>query len=258
MYFQDTREPFSITLAGETMTILTLASDAAAAYKNTTSLNYDKFVQNLFNAFGVSPTTIERMYQSPEMFLEDHKSKSLLQSENPLHKCLIHLNSDIYKQQLHPGSRLDALQGKFLSYINKSLCWEKSSFWNVPSSTITKAPSSEVTVSLFQWCRGVLIDSATRTFFGDILLDISPDFTEHFFDYDENSWKLLYQYPRIFARDVHTAKSKMLDILVTYLNLSKEQKSDASWLIQTLENEQRDIGIDIRDIAAMIMMGYWV
>lgn len=113
-------------------------------------------------------------------------------------------------------------------------------------------------MSLFQWCQKVLVDSATKTFFGDILLDISPDFTEHFYDYDENSWKLLYQYPRIFARDLHTAKSKMLNTLVTYLKLPKEQRSDASWLIQTLENEQRDIGIEIRDIAAMIMMGYWV
>jgi endo-1,4-beta-mannosidase len=54
-----------------------------AAYKDTTSLNYEKFVQNLLNTFGVSPTTIEKMYQSPEMFLGDHNSKSLLQSEIP-------------------------------------------------------------------------------------------------------------------------------------------------------------------------------
>lgn len=192
------------------------------------------------------------------MLAKGDRSKSLLQNENPLQKCLIHLNSDIYKQQLYPGEKLNVLQRRFLEYIDTSLRWNTLSSFCVSAPASNEVPCKEPTFSLYKWCREVLIDAATRTFFGDILLEIDPAFTQHFNDFERNSWKLPYQYPQIFAKDVHAAKSKMLDTLMTYLSLPKEQRSDASWLIQTLENEQREICIPDRDIAALIVMGYWV
>ncbi len=48
----------------------------------------------------------------------------LFERENPSQKPLCHLQSDLYKLQLHPGEKLDMMGAKFLQYINDHLRWE--------------------------------------------------------------------------------------------------------------------------------------
>ncbi|MCJ1268396.1 hypothetical protein MMC22_008284 [Lobaria immixta] len=76
--------------------------------------------------------------------------------------------------------------------------------------------------------------------------------SEEFYDYDDQSWKLLYKHPRAFAKDVLSAKAKIVRIVVAYFQLPKEDRSDASWIIQFLEAEQSKIGLDSYDIAGMM------
>lgn len=257
-YFKNAREPFLITLAGEKLAILTSPRDVAAAYKNTESLSYDIFVKNLFLTFGISSKAVHKMYQPPSELVQnsdEKKQMTMFQSENPLRKGLCHLQSDFYKQQLHPGEKLDFLGVKFMHYINCHLQWEslRGSYVLSPSATSTMK-----TVSLYRWSREVLVNSASKTFFGKKILEIDPMFSDNFYDYDDQSWKLLYKYPRIFAKDVLSAKEKIVRTLMAYLQLPKEDRLDASWIIQTLEVEQSQIGIGNRDIAGMMMLAYWV
>lgn len=260
-YFHNSREPFAITLAGERMIILTAPQDTAAAYKETVSLSFDPFVKDLFQTYGISSATIDKMYQIPQALNDatGGNAESRLQNENPLHKVLCHLQSDFYKLQLHPGEKLDDLGARFLRYIDENLQWDRlSPESNLPPTRLGLMHSGEKIVSLYRWSREVLVVSATKTFFGEKLLEIDPTFTQTFYDYDDESWKLLYKYPKIFARGVNVAKNKIVNVIEVYLNLPKEERRDASWIIQTLEAEQRGIGIDTRNIAAMMMLAYWV
>lgn len=247
-----------ITLAGEKLAILTSPQDVAAAYKNTGSLSFDDFVKDLFLTFSISSETTHKMYQAPSEFLlsgDGKKQKTMFQSENQLQKNLSHLQSDFYKQQLHLGEKLDFLGVKFMRFINSHLQWESLRGRYVLSSSET---SRMKTVSLYKWSREVLVNSATKTFFGKKILEIDPMLSEEFHDYDDQSWKLLYKYPRAFAKDLLSAKAKIVRTLVAYLQLSKEDRSDASWIIQSLEAEQSQIGIDNYDIAGMMLLAYWV
>lgn len=238
--------------------ILTSPQDVAAVYKNTECLSYDVFVKDLFLTFGIPSEVVHKMYQTPGEFLRsggEKKQTTMFQSENPLHLGLCHLQSDFYKQQLHPGEKLDFLAVKFMRYIDSHLQWESLRGSYVLSSS---ANSTMKTVSLYKWSQEVLVNSATKSFFGKKILEIDPALSDSFYEYDDQSWKLLYKYPRVFAKDVLSAKAKIVSALVAYLQLPKEDRSDASWIIRTLEAEQSQIGIDIRDIAGMMMLAYWV
>ena len=174
-------------------------------------------------------------------------------SPNPLHKTLAHLGEDFYRQQLYPGKELDILQKTFLQRIHDSFLWD-----NMSDKIILSSTQDTRTVSLLQWCREVLLDSATRSFFGDRLLDIEPDLFESFFDFDDNSWKLTYHLPRFLSKEMFSAKEKATDALRRYLALPREQRPGEAWLIRTLEAEMRQLGIEVPDIASFIMMIYWV
>ena len=239
------------------MVIVTSPLDVAEVYKNTT-LTHDVFVRSFFSQLGLSTEGMRKMFQDPRDFAIKNMKASLLQSENPLHKNFSHFQSDLYQQQLHTGKRLNVLQAKFLQYINGSLQWDKLPSGHTPSSAVEKTVPLEKVISLSQWCREVLVNAATRSLFGDAPLEIDPNFLQYFYDFDGESWKLLYQVPYFLAKDAHAVKDKILDVLVQFVRLRQEQKEDACWLIKTLEKESKYIGLAERDIAAMLLIVYWV
>lgn len=248
-YFKNTREPFVITLGGEKLYILTSPEDVTAAYKSTTQLTFDRVVYDLSITFGVTNAAMDKAYRKPTVD-DDVLSQNLL-IPNPQLKSLTQLNSDFYKQQLHPGNKFDFLQSKFLHYIDKSLQTENLSSPYVLSSTLT-----EKTVSLQSWCQNILLNAGTQAFFGEKILGMDPDLMQNFLDFDADNWKLWYKWPR--AKTMHAAKAKVTKTLRKWLQLPMSERSDAAWLIKTMEATQRAIGIDEQDIATILTMVYFV
>jgi hypothetical protein len=111
-YFQDTREPFAITLGGEKLYILTSHRDATTAYKNTTTLDYGGVIRDLVGSFGISERGAESIYAPTPAFTGE------IERLNPHAKSLFHLKSDFYQIQLQHPEQLTIIQDKFLTYIN--------------------------------------------------------------------------------------------------------------------------------------------
>ena len=57
---------------------------------------------------------------------------------------------------------------------------------------------------------------------------------------------------------MHAAKTKVTKTILAYLRLTKEERMDAAWLIQTMEATQRAIGMTDDDIATVLTMVYSV
>lgn len=233
-------------MAGERLYIITSPQDVSAVYKNIVSLTFDDYIRDMMYQFGGSEDAVQKMWQDPS------KGTRLL-SPNPLHKNLARLGEDFYRQQLHPGTNLENLQSQFMPKIHKSLSYE-----NISENIILSSTTGEKTVSLLGWVREVLLDSATRAFFGDRLLEIEPNMFQSFFDFDDNSWKLTYHLPRVFAKEMYGAKQQATEALVKYFQTPKDKRPGAAWLVQTLETEMRNLGIQETDIACFLMMIYWV
>ena len=197
-------------------------------------------------SFDMTPLAVDKMWQKST-------PKSTLISPNPLNKSLVQQGEDFYRQQLYPGPKLEILQRTLMSNIHQSLRWDSI------SNNITRSSTSNTkTLSLLGWCRDILLDSATRSFFGDALLVVEPDLFQTFYTFDDNSWKLTYKLPRIMSQDMYRAKKKAVAALTAYFELPMEKRSGSAWIIQTLEIEMRQLGIESSDIASLMMMTFWV
>ena len=249
-YLGNTREPFALNVAGETLYVLTSPKDTTEAYKNTTSLSFDGFVRDLMLSCGGSPSGVDKMYQPPA---KDGKGHVMI-APNPMHKCLANLTVDFHKQQLLPGDELDKLGYQFLRIINEHLQWEKMTSQR---GYVVEVNREGVDVSLFKWCGDILVDAGTRAYFGERLLQIDPNLLQSFFEYDEKAWMLLFQYPHFLSKDMYAAKQRIIDALSTYFRLPKEQRKGEAWFIQALETEQRALGMSDQDVAALLMIVYW-
>ncbi|KAL8940113.1 MAG: hypothetical protein Q9216_002994 [Gyalolechia sp. 2 TL-2023] len=129
-YFSDSREPFSITVAGVELYIITSPQDMSLVYKNTTTLSFDDFIRDLHIAFAMSISGQDKMWNA---------SKG---------KCLLHQANDLHREQLHPGPHLNSLTSKVLEQIEFSLC---------SYDVLVKEGHEGRTLSLYSWCADVLV-----------------------------------------------------------------------------------------------------
>lgn len=228
---------------------MTSSKDVSTVFKNTEQLTFDDYIKDLMLQFGTTPEVVDKMWQAPT----NNNLNSTNLQPNPRLKSFVHLSDSLYRQQLHPGEKLNTLQNIFLGNIYKSLTWE-----TMLEKIIISSTANERSVSLLEWTRQVLLDGATRAFFGDKLLEIEPNLFASFFYFDDNSWKLTYKIPRYWSNDVYASKQRAQDALKEYFCLPKEQRSGEAWIIRTFETELRGLGVDEPNIAAVMMMIFWV
>lgn len=159
----------------------------------------------------------------------------------------------IFRQQLLPGKYLEDLQKVFMNNIQDCLFWAK-----IPDQAVLSSCQGIKTVSLVKWSSQALLNSATKTFFGSEMLRLEPDFCRYICEFDEESWKLQYGFPRILSKKMHHAKEKIINGLTTYFKLSKSKRPGAAWVVTEFEAEMRARGIEVNDIAAIFLGVCWV
>lgn len=226
-------------------------ADVSDAYKNTTSLTFDKVAHELSITFGVSKNSLDKVYRQPESDSDDIVSQKL-QIKNPRLKSLAQLNNDFWKQQLLPGDIYHELQGKALRHIESSLRLQRMSGQYVLSSDSTGGK----TVSLLRWTQEVILDATFRVFFGDKIMELEPNLIRHFLDFDEDNWMLWYNWPN--ATKMHAAKSKLAETLQRYLAHPKEERPGAAYIVERMETSQRALGLSEEDIAKVLCMVVFV
>ncbi|KAL9594859.1 MAG: hypothetical protein Q9219_006794 [cf. Caloplaca sp. 3 TL-2023] len=183
-YFDNSREPFSITVAGTKLYIITSSQDMSLVYKNTTSLSFDEFIHDLHVSFEMSPSGQNIMWE-------------------PSYGKLLRISNELHRAQLHPGEHLDDMTEELLLQIEQRLAWSHISMnRNVEEG----APAEKKTLSLYRLCAEVMIPAATNAFFGEALLRHDPQLIEKFLAFDEDSWMITYRYPSFLARKMHRAR----------------------------------------------------
>lgn len=185
-YFGNSREPFTLILAGERVYVMTAAEDVHAVNVNTEQLTFDGYVKDMMNAFGATNSAIVKMFETPSNHIQYLPGLQ----HNPSCKPLAHVAEAMIRAQLHPGKHLDDLQGIFLNNIHKAMTWQ-----SMPQNIVQSSLAGSRKVSLLEWTRNALLAGATTAFFGPSLLELEPFLFDSFFTFDDKSWKLTYKIP---------------------------------------------------------------
>ena len=198
-------------------------------------------------SFGVSKDGIEKMYQkfSPEGHITYHP--------NPHQKNLARFTVDLHKHQLQPGTELDSLSNRFLQSLNSSLRWENMS----QAYILEDEKPNRRTVSLLSWCLETLLKAGTTAFFGDKLLEMDPDLPRSFYEFDKYGWMALYKFPKALSAKMSSPLAKNVKSLTAYFQLPKSERAGANWFNETLEAEQRQLGMADEDIARLMLLVHW-
>ena len=230
--------------------------DVTDMWKQTAALSYDPFVSGVFQAFGMSRKFVKVVFRNDpgSLVRNEARMSSLLLNENPQRKCYVHLQSDWLKTQLLSKDKLGELQGKFYDSLEEALKWENLSLSCIVQS---KTDDNSKLISLVKFSRHTISHCGMQTFLGKGLRKIAPSFPEDYRNYEDDSWKIFFQYPSFMARDVHAAKERAIRGLSDYLLLPESERADLAWIFQTMSKELRSLDLQEHDIAGIVMMILW-
>jgi hypothetical protein len=212
----------------------------------------------MLTAFGISKTNVQRVMQDDPASLMSPslREKTLLATENPRGKCYMHLLSEWTKKQLLPGPNLVQLQADYLSYLQRFFSTKPLVGDFVISYQTKRAGPHSTTVSLGKFTRHVLSYAAFRAFFGTALFDIDPNFAQIYQKWEDDSWKVFYNYPYILAKDLHNARERAIKSLALYYELSSDKRKPC-WLFDVMDIELRALGVPQADRAGLVMSFCW-
>lgn len=238
----ETREPFSIIVAGTKYYVITSPFDAGEFYSNVSTLSWDGFLNETLIGFGVNATRLDALWKKP----------SATSALNPARKCLIHLTQDLYKQHLLPGPTFSTLTTKYKEAVSQVMSWERLS-----SSYGLATPSKTRNLSLFDFCSTTLIDATQMTLFDPVLFAIDPNMTHKMRQFTDELWKLMYPSRFLDSTEVAAIREQYAKAFLIYQRLPKEIRKGEAWVVSTLIDQYQELGINEHDSAAMLVMVYW-
>lgn len=161
----------------------------------------------------------------------------------------------MHVHQLHPGDNMVVLQEKVRDWINRDLSFD------VLARECSYSPSKNSTtihLPLYQWTSDYLVRLGQYVYFGDVLNNVDPHYPTAFLEFDELIWKMLYQYPAWLSHDMTAPRDHMIASLTRYFKLPESQRREqAAWIINSMEDEFRALGVDDENIAIMMFHLYF-
>ncbi|KAI1870662.1 uncharacterized protein JN550_005205 [Neoarthrinium moseri] len=248
IHFGNTKEPFALTIAGSTTYVITNAQDVTEAYKNNSTLSWTEFLLEMMRTLGNNEICVEAAARPLPRDKDGFP--------NPHGKPLVTLARDMHIRQLHPGDQLDDLERRFLRWFER--CLEPETMAKTYGSNVAqKDQDTTVTVSLVQWCSEIFTLASQEAYFGPELAHIDPHLHETFIVFDELSYQILYQYPRLLTGKMRAAKTQLQHAMKNYLQLPPSKRTDTAWFTDAFETECKALGIDETQVALMFFTVYW-
>ncbi|KAI1479305.1 putative cytochrome p450 [Daldinia eschscholtzii] len=244
------KEPYSLTVFGNTLYIVTEPHNTTEVYKSDDTLSFEMFVQDLFRSNGYSEQALKVTYAK--------LPKDKPGFPNPQGVSFGSFVQQMHMHQLYPGKNLQVLEDNFRNWFDQSLSLPELK--RTCSQYAAVGTDGSVEMLLGQWCSDISIRSGEAAYFGDVLSRINPNLANDFLVFDDLGWQVMYQYPSFLSREMNAARTKVQHTFREYLKVSQGQRSagGAIWLINAMEDEARALGVCNEDIAVLLFNIYWV
>lgn len=211
--------------------------DSTAVYRSSTTMSFYKVVEQLQRTFKISEPTMLAAWKTPQS-KEDDVTQSMAGISNPGLKSLADLSMEFWKAQV-AGTEYGAVESKFASLLSEELVKE-----------VASAEERATTIKLLPLVQRVFLTAGMRTFFGEKLLELDPDFVAKFIAFDDESWKLWFRWP--FSKKMFENKRRVEESLETWLKLPRVERGELGYLVDVVENTQLALGTPIDDLAKIM------
>ena len=233
-------------IAGQVVYVITSPDDVQSLYKHTTTLSWQRFVQDLYHWMGISHSSIDKLWQAPT------EEQRLLHPDRKLPPN--EMVEQYEHRQLLPGESLDRFSEKFMEHLGKKLQWHQIQ----QDSAYTIENHFEWTkISLMDWTADIFLHTITELYWGKSIWQVAPNLIDSFRIWEQTTWKYVFRLPRFWSKDMYEAKDQIVDAFMAYFGLPKEKRKDTNYFVAAAEEELRDIALNDHDLARINMLQLW-
>ncbi|KAL2808469.1 putative cytochrome P450 [Aspergillus granulosus] len=217
-HFDDSRSPFRVTLLGDSLYIISNPVDAAEVNRQSKVFTLEPLAKGMLLKFEISkPSTDKLFVPNPNA-----------PRAGPLHATDTII--DLYRQHISPGKHLDL-------FVEADI---------IPRIAATLGPGG--------LCVNALVNGVVRSYYGDIVLQIQPDFAKCYLDWEKSNWKFLFGLPKFLSKDMLDAKKGMIDLFVKYFSLPPDERGHSNFWVSSVERLLRDLDLTNEEIARIFML----
>ncbi|KAK8047542.1 hypothetical protein PG996_015606 [Apiospora saccharicola] len=245
-YFGDSKEPYSVWIAGTRIYICTSPDDVADLYRNTTTISMHTVIEDMYRWIGVSDSGFRAM------FAIDASAQHNIGLRTPEAPAV--MINEYHRQQTKQGELFDdLLHTRIIPEFEKELrCIIDGS-----SPSIVSRSSNGVVVSLLQLCTSAFQSSTTTAFLGRKIWEVNPNLLQSFMVWERTNWKYLFQMPALMSQDMLKARDDIINSFVSYLEIPETERDDRNFFVKSIETMMRDVGCNEKDMAKVLMLHFW-
>ncbi|KAK9423449.1 putative Cytochrome P450 [Seiridium unicorne] len=246
VYFNDSKEPYSVWIAGTRIYICSSPDDVASLYRNTTTISYHNVIKDMYRWIGVTEDGFNKM------FTVEPASKHNIGMPHPQAAAI--MINEYHRRQTKPGELFDDLLHKrFIPGINLAL----DRVANGDSPAVVGGAKNATTVSLLGLCTDVFLRGTTTAFLGQRIWEVNPRLLDSFALWERTNWKYMFQMPNAISGDMLRSRDGIIDSFVKYLKVPVGERTDSNDFTKSVEAMMRDVGCCEQDMARIFMLHFW-
>ncbi|EAT76905.1 hypothetical protein SNOG_15810 [Parastagonospora nodorum SN15] len=244
-HFSPSRDPFAMTVAGQTIYVLTSPDDISGVWKNSKTISIDPITMDMYILGGISGKSREVMFhQHPTARYNEGTGRPLTPTQMAI---------ELHHQQLHAGLKLDSLlQDKVIPS-----CFKKLDMADAMNTAILSRSEDSVIISLHDLCVDIFVTEVTQAYFGPALLQKSPNLISAFLNWEYCGWKFLFMLPDILARDMTKTKRTIIEAFANYYRQPRTRRPGSIYFVDSLEDMLAEVGLTTDEMGKFTLLHYW-
>lgn len=242
-YVGNASEPFTLYIAGRSMLVVQSPRLIDQIVGDSETFSFDPFIYDWYKGLvNVSDEAQNLLWKSAAQGYQSLKP-------NPKGKALVHHGLELLHTQLLRNSQMETVFHAAVDEMKRLAQWE--SFCQ--TGVLREADGVKV-VSLYKWCRDIVIHAQVNAFFGPYINEMEPDLASVWDNWSLNSWILSYGFPSFLTAGATVPREKMIKLVRKWMQVPKNERRGGTAFVKELEAEMEHAGLSQDDSARVLVI----
>lgn len=220
-------------------------SHVMATFRNSTTLSWDKFLDELMVLFGVDRLVVRGPLHRNNPDLEYLYNRI---NSRPVKKMTLrHFTEALYMRQLAVDKAKELSDAFFQSFLEAT----RSARFHSCAST-----DGILQLELRDLVDHTVSRSVAQMLFGKTVFTLDEDFTQNTVTLADQMWRIVYRYPKWLAPEFSRAYERVLVAIERFASMSPDKTSSACFMIRTMIEAENLYNLDSRSKACLLCLMY--
>jgi hypothetical protein len=242
---KNTQKPAAISILGVKIYFVFDPSHVMATFRNSTTLSWDRFLDELLVLFGVDRLVVNGPLHRHNPDLEYLYNR--INSRHVKKMTLRHFTEALYMRQLAVDKAEELSISFFQSFLEAT---------RGPQLHLCTSADGTLQLELRDLVDHTVSRSVAQMLFGKVIFLLDEDFTKNTVTLADQMWRIVYQYPKWLAPEFSGAYERVLIAIERFAGMGQDKLASACFMMRTMLEAENLYDLDPRSKACLLCVMY--